>query len=184
MVPYLIGRTADVVASHYGVSTVSFPTMEFDKDTVYANAVELPESGPGAPLWREMLRYAPGGLAHIDPRSVASRSGAKRYTTLPQEAGLAQLLDEGGLQIIGFTMAVMLGRTQVIVSSGADKIVAPEGVSPEVIAKPSKFLITKKIRFPAGLNGAHSVEFVLGVGVPEPDGSPGHSKILKLDAIE
>lgn len=30
-------------------------------------------------------------------------------------------------------------------------------------------------RFPAGLNGGHSVEFLLGEGIPMPAGSPGHS---------
>lgn len=33
-------------------------------------------------------------------------------------------------------------------------------------------------RFPAGLNGGHSVEFVLRRGVPMPAGSPGHSSVL------
>ncbi len=33
-------------------------------------------------------------------------------------------------------------------------------------------------RFPAGLNGAHSVKFVLRRGVPMPAGSPGHSMVL------
>lgn len=32
--------------------------------------------------------------------------------------------------------------------------------------------------FPAGLNGAHSVTFVLGKGVPMPGGSPGHSCVI------
>jgi hypothetical protein len=32
-------------------------------------------------------------------------------------------------------------------------------------------------RLPAGLYGAHSVQFVLGPGVPMPPGNPGHSSI-------
>lgn len=39
------------------------------------------------------------------------------------------------------------------------------------------FRILKKIRYPAGLNGAHSVKFILGKGVPIPDGDPGHSRV-------
>ncbi|NND49756.1 MAG: hypothetical protein HKN60_05845, partial [Rhizobiales bacterium] len=41
-----------------------------------------------------------------------------------------------------------------------------------------EFIIHKKIRYPAGLNGAHSVKFLLRAGVPEPDGNPGHSCVF------
>lgn len=41
------------------------------------------------------------------------------------------------------------------------------------------YLIEKPIaRYPAGLNGAHSVKFMLGKGVPQPDGKPGHSCVV------
>jgi hypothetical protein len=38
--------------------------------------------------------------------------------------------------------------------------------------------IKAKIRFPTGLNGAHSTSFFLPKGVPEPDGKPGHSCVF------
>jgi EF hand len=41
-----------------------------------------------------------------------------------------------------------------------------------------EFLINKKIRFPAGLAGAHAVKFLLLRGVPAPDGNPGHSCVM------
>lgn len=41
-----------------------------------------------------------------------------------------------------------------------------------------EFLITRKIRFPAELHGAHSARFLLLKGVPEPDGDPGHSCVI------
>ncbi len=44
-----------------------------------------------------------------------------------------------------------------------------------------EFIIHKKIRIPAGLNGAHSVKFLLKAGVPEPDGRPGHSCLFSED---
>lgn len=40
------------------------------------------------------------------------------------------------------------------------------------------FLILQKIRYPAGLAGAHSVKFTLSKGVPAPDGDPGHSCVF------
>jgi len=33
-------------------------------------------------------------------------------------------------------------------------------------------------RYPAGLGGSHAVDFILGKGVKNPDGSPGHSDVL------
>ncbi len=42
----------------------------------------------------------------------------------------------------------------------------------------SDYMINRKIRMPAGLYGAHSVKFLLRRSVPEPDGDPGHSKII------
>ena len=40
-----------------------------------------------------------------------------------------------------------------------------------------EFLIHRKIRFPAGLAGAHSVKFLLLRGMPLPDGDPAHSDV-------
>ncbi|MEL7345420.1 MAG: hypothetical protein AAFN59_11285 [Pseudomonadota bacterium] len=39
-------------------------------------------------------------------------------------------------------------------------------------------------RFPAGLNGAHSVDFLLMPGVPMPGGHPGHSSLRRMDTGE
>jgi hypothetical protein len=40
------------------------------------------------------------------------------------------------------------------------------------------FLIHRKIRFPAGLSGAHSVRFLRLRGIAKPDGDPGHSVVI------
>ncbi len=41
-----------------------------------------------------------------------------------------------------------------------------------------EYIVREKIRFPAGLNGAHSVTFLVMKGVPYPDGDPGHSCVI------
>lgn len=41
-----------------------------------------------------------------------------------------------------------------------------------------EFLIYRKIRYPAGLGGAHSVNFLLLKGVPVPDGDPVHATVI------
>jgi Ca2+-binding EF-hand superfamily protein len=40
-----------------------------------------------------------------------------------------------------------------------------------------EFIVTRQTRFPAGLNGGHSVKFIVPKGVPRPSGNPGHSKV-------
>ena len=41
-----------------------------------------------------------------------------------------------------------------------------------------EYIVTRKIRFPAGLYGAHSVTFLVMKGAPNPDGDPGHSCVM------
>jgi Ca2+-binding EF-hand superfamily protein len=44
-----------------------------------------------------------------------------------------------------------------------------------------EYIVQKKIRFPAGLDGAHSVKFLVLRGTPLPDGHPGHSCVTVED---
>jgi hypothetical protein len=60
------------------------------------------------------------------------------------------------------------GLAQLI---GEGSLVPIPGANDLRIVKPLK-------RFPAGLNGAHSVRFLLGKGVPLPPGDPGHSCVV------
>jgi hypothetical protein len=46
------------------------------------------------------------------------------------------------------------------------------------------FLVHRKTRFPAELNGAHSVRFLVLRGVPMPDGDPGHSCVVMEETGE
>ncbi len=98
-----------------------------------------------------MLRFSPGGYAEIDPVTVvtAPKAKAEKYEVLPQEAGLVQLLAAGSIE----------------------RVHSPQGMGTFRILKPIK-------RFPAGLNGAHLVTFILAEGVPLPAGSPGHSTVI------
>lgn len=42
------------------------------------------------------------------------------------------------------------------------------------------FRVTAPMRYPAGLAGAHSVDFVIEPGVAEPTGDKGHSRVVRL----
>lgn len=47
-----------------------------------------------------------------------------------------------------------------------------------------EYIVSEKTRFPAGLNGAHSVTFLVMSKVPYPDGDPGHSCVIVEDTGE
>lgn len=141
----LTKRTPDAVFATYGVSTLSLPSGQLDEKATLPAMIALPASGPATPIWRQMLRFNPSGLIRINPSDVVSPLAARAYAVLPQQAGLAQLVEDG---------------TLTVAANGRD------------------FTIHRKMRFPAGLNGAHSVRFILGRDVPLPEGSPGHSCVM------
>ncbi|MCJ2032139.1 hypothetical protein MKK50_22495 [Methylobacterium sp. J-043] len=159
-----LGRAPDAVVASYGIASMSVPSGRPNKQIPVSGTVSLPKSGPAKDLWAEMLRFNPAGLVAIAPEAVVSPLPVKRYDVLPQEAGLAQLVEEGVLKV-----------------TGSDNGMIFNGGRPEFANKPDNFLIQRKTKFPAGLNGAHSVNFVLGRGVPMPDGDPGHSCVMSED---
>lgn len=178
-IPFLVGRSADLVVSETGITTINLPSGIMEKTAVYEGARKIPESGPAAAIWRQMLEYNPGGLVDIDAEKVVSRLPAKPYDTLPQQAGLAQLVEAGALEIAGTSRIVKINNTRVVLGSGSDVVVASDGSQLKAEEIPNRFRIVKKMRFPAGLHGGHMAQFVLAPGVPMPDGSPGHSKVTK-----
>jgi hypothetical protein len=158
----LFGRKPDAIFGIYGAQSVRVPSLQhIDATPSWATNINLPTTGPGAPMWQELQRFHPAGLASIDPAAVVSPLPVKRYEVLAQQAGLAQLLDEGTL-----------------VATGSSHGFNIDGGKMTPFTMPSRFLIVRKTRFPAGLNGAHSVTFVLARGVPMPEGSAGHSCVL------
>lgn len=137
------GRTPDVIAAHYSVGAVKLPSGRAARGDWPGRSPDGFDQG----MWRELLRFHPGGLSKIDPDQVLSDVKVESYDVLPQQAGLAQLIGSG--QIVRLSDGLRI-----------DKPIA---------------------RFPAGLNGAHSVPFLLGAGVPLPAGDPGHSCVIDED---
>lgn len=66
------------------------------------------------------------------------------------------------------TLPQQFGLAQLLASG----TLVPDGQS---------FRVTTPMRFPAGLAGAHSVDFVIEPGVAEPSGDPGHSRVVRLE---
>lgn len=169
----MLGRAADDVIGVYKLSKVALPSGIVSPDAPYPNKLQTPDDAPGAALWKEMLQFAPGGVAVNEPERIVSPLKVRRYEVLPQEAGLAQLLDEGALEVAGHARVITIGpgpTERGTVGDWARK----QGAR----TVPTEFRIVRKMRFPAGLSGAHSVRFILARGVPMPDGSPGHSTVI------
>ncbi len=170
-VEILIGRKADLITARFRAGQLGLPSGSFELEPVYRDAAPLPEDSAGAEMWQQMRAMHPGGLIEIDPGTVATRSGAETYRVLAEEAGLAQLLDEGALTAVGWTEEVTVDGTQIVLDRGGAAAVVPEAVRPWIRRVPRRFLIQRPMRFPAGLSGDHAAHFVLGQGVPMPEGS-------------
>lgn len=115
---------------------------------IWSNAPRPPDPAPEGfdqVLWRDAVGYWPGGLATPRTRSMVSRERAEPYVVLPAGFGIAQLVGQGLIVVIG---------------SGDLRIVEPIP------------------RYPAGLNGGHSVRFRLAPGIGEPPGYSGHSSVV------
>ena len=162
-----IGKMPDVVAAKYKLSTFIVPSGKIEAInnnrpqllviqksggtlTINGDASKIQVVTPSGNIERELRRYHPGGVITVDAKKVVANVTAEPYAVLPEEAGLAQLVQSGAL-------------TQNDLG---------------------EFLINKKITFPAGLNGAHGVKFLLRRGVPKPDGSPGHSTVIAEETGE
>ena len=169
----LIGRPPDNIVAAYGVGKVLLPSGIQDPDAKFPIRRILPKTGAGAAMWRESLRYAPGGVADLDEGAVISPLPVKAYDVLPQQAGLAQLLDEGALEAVGSRRVRRFGGVTIV---GEAKVEGQQ--ADEEFSMPGELKIVKQLRFPAGLSGGHSVAFILGKGVPMPEGSPGHSRVV------
>ncbi|MEQ1866507.1 MAG: hypothetical protein ABL996_17865 [Micropepsaceae bacterium] len=176
--PFL-GRSPDFAFAEYSMSTVAVPSGKLDKAAALPNTVAVRTTGPAAPVWALMMRYNPKGLVEIDPKRVVSDVKAARYAVLPQQAGLAQLVESGAIEVSGSDREIRLNGTSIVLGGGDDTIRGAQGQDFETSVVPSEFTIRKQITFPAGLNGGHSVKFILPDGVPEPLGSPGHSKVIR-----
>jgi len=150
----LLGRVPDVIALRDRVETVVLPRVRFEPYADGEPRVTPARAGIAARLWRQMLYYYPSGVARVDAKTVVSRAPAKDYRVLPQEAGLAQLVERGDIRF--------LGTRQGLVNFGRQR-----------------FLILKRTRIPYGLVGNRAVVFELPEGVPRPEGRLGHSILVR-----
>ncbi|MEP2102576.1 MAG: hypothetical protein ABJP02_03385 [Parasphingorhabdus sp.] len=94
----IIGRSAmNVIANEYNVGSVKLPQATAQR--VMLSKKPAPE-GFDALMWRDAIRYKPGGLENVDPASLVTSQAVGVYKVLPHQFGLAQLLASGALERI------------------------------------------------------------------------------------
>jgi hypothetical protein len=145
----LLGRAVDEIGGEHSAGTFRIPAVRHFWDRPVRNSIQLPREGFGELLWREVREVFPAGIAQIDAEAVVSTHPVKRYSVLPERAGLAELVDTGSLAVTGVSRGVRL--------NGGD-------FKPFTV--PDKFRISGKIRLPAGAAGT----FMLPRDTPPPEG--------------
>lgn len=93
------GEGNDVIIFTGPPRTVQIIPKEKDGDRKDRDGKPLPP-GFNDELWRELLRFHPAGIAEFDPSSVVSDLPAERYEVMPKWAGIAQLVNEGAIEIL------------------------------------------------------------------------------------
>lgn len=164
-----VGKTIDRVISNYELSKITLPLGIMSRPQATTKR--------GTVIMQNGKRYVitPDGLKLLDiPKTEAEDALEKRllhslYRFYP-----------GGI--------VELDAKDVVASSKAENYavlpnqagllqLAREGALEQT--EDGHLVIVKPIaRFPAGLNGAHSVKFILGKGIKMPAGDPGHSEVI------
>ncbi|MEJ6402568.1 hypothetical protein [Yoonia sp. 2307UL14-13] len=114
-----LGQDPDHMLAHYTVGTISLPSGEGSKEDGEGTDIIIYNGqrytlGPDGPkiidesegqgsgdrpfgvgqVYRDLLRFSPGGIRHLDADNVVSPGDAQDYDVLPQQAGLLQLLLE------------------------------------------------------------------------------------------
>jgi Ca2+-binding EF-hand superfamily protein len=166
----IVGRYPDVVAARHKVSTFRVPSGN-------AKSVEAR---------RHQTLIVFGGKNQRKVVGFDSRTG--EVETLRANADLEfefRRFSPGGVisvdakQVVGNEPAVpykVLPKEAGLIQLVKSGALTRNGLS--------EFVINRKIRFPAGLGGAHSVRFLLRRGVPRPDGNPVHSKVISEETGE
>jgi len=163
-----IGRPADLIAGNYEVAGFVVPSgivqsyAEQRKPPVVvlrrSAPIAAPGDGPAVAGQTTAIRNLEQELRRFSPGGVAEIDAAQVVSQL-KATPYDVLPQQAGL--------LQLMRSGALTQT-------PDGA----------FLIHQKIRYPAGLAGAHSVRFQLPRGVPRPAGDPAHSRVITEDAAK
>ncbi len=164
-----VGKAPVKIVAHYNVSAFSVPS----------GAVESLKDH-GSARWP--LIVVPGvGALHVENNDGGV---TVRREPLTPSAELRRYNPGGVVTIDVETVVASLPPEPYIVlpeAAGLKQLVDEGALT---VNNEGEYLIHRKIRFPAGLYGGHSVSFLLLRGVPMPEGDPGHSTVVSEETGE
>jgi Ca2+-binding EF-hand superfamily protein len=156
-----VGKTPDIAAAKYSVGTYSVPSGKIE-------TMRDPRQGP-------LIIQKNAGTLNIvgNPSNVVIQAGPSRARD-----EMARFFPGGVTEIDPKTVVanVPVARYEVLPAQAGLVQLLATGVLTQNSA--GEYLVAKKIRFPAGLTGAHAVTFLVLKGAPYPDGDPGHSCVM------
>ena len=165
----LTGREPDQTVAAGRLGTISVPSMRVVENAPYDSVMTLPTDGSGTLLWHRFKEKYPAGIVDIDPAVIVTNGKADRREVLPAQAGLAQLLEQGAIEVTGHSVSYTIGKAHYTVWEENSRA-NPENVPEEEITRfPARYRIMKKIRIPAGLCDDVFPSFTLAQGVPLPE---------------
>jgi hypothetical protein len=161
------GKVPDVVAAKYSIGSVSVPSGK----------IETLRDQRKQPL---VIMKSQGSLNIIgDASNVIIQAGPSRARDEMDRffpGGVTQIDPQSVVADVPVTAYEVLpaqaGLVQLLTSGAVTQNDAGE------------YIVRQKIRFPAGLSGAHSVTFLIMKGTPYPDGDTAHSCVIVEDTGE
>lgn len=156
-----VGKTTDVVAAKYSVGTYNVPS----------GTIETMRDQRQGPL---IIRKSEGTLNIVGNSSnvviQAGPSRARDEMTRFFPGGVTEIDPKA------VVASVPVAAYDVLPAQAGLLQLLSTGMLTQNSA--GEYVVTKKIRFPVGLYGAHSVIFLVMKGTPYPDGDPGHSCVI------
>jgi EF hand len=155
-------KTPDRVAAKYSVASFTVPSGAIES---------LRERPKGAAL---IIEKTQGTLKLIgDPSGVIVQSGPSRAKDDMYRFSPGGVIEIDPKSVIG---SVPAASYEVLPQqAGLVQLLASGALKQNSLGE---YIVREKIRFPAGLYGAHSVTFLVMKGAPYPDGDPGHSCVI------
>lgn len=155
------GKAPETVAAKYSVAGFKVPS----------GAIESVREQKKGPL---IIEKTQGTLTVIgDASNVIVQAGPSRAKDEMYRFSPGGVVDIDAKAVVGSAPAT---RYEVLPQqAGLVQLLASGTLKQNSLGE---YIVRDKIRFPAGLYGAHSVTFLVMKGAPYPDGDPGHSCVI------
>lgn len=160
-----IGKDPVSIVAIANNSKVTLPSGKLDAKAANPLSITPPKGTPAATLWAAVSRSFPAGIVRLPADQIVSQIPLTKGQSLPGRAGLAQLIDQGALEV---TSAGIGGSAipQLQLPVKELRIVAPihmpTGIGTRIVRK---FVLAKDVKIPTGLSSRVCV-------VNEADGKP------------